>query len=94
MKTLIVINNLGCGGAQKSLISLLNELTVQQIEIDLLVFNQKDVFFDQIPAWINQLGPVAEISAMHSSFGEGFKTIGSKAAVSYTHLTLPTKSSV
>lgn len=79
MKTLIVINNLGCGGAQKSLISLLNELTVQQIEIDLLVLNQKDVFFDQIPAWINQLGPVAEISAMHSSFGEGFKTIGSKA---------------
>ena len=44
MKTLIVINNLGCGGAQKSLISLLNELTVQQIEIDLLVLNQKDVF--------------------------------------------------
>lgn len=79
MKTLIVINNLGCGGAQKSLISLLNELTMQQMEIDLLVLNQKDVFFDQIPAWINQIGSVAEISAMHSSFGEGFKTIGSKA---------------
>lgn len=44
MKTLIVINNLGCGGAQKSLISLLNELTMQQMEIDLLVLNQKDVF--------------------------------------------------
>ena len=79
MKTLIVINNLGCGGAQKSLISLLNELTMQQMEIDLLVLNQKDVFFDQIPAWINQIGSVAEISAMHSSLGEGFKTIGSKA---------------
>lgn len=38
--------------------------------------NQKDVFFDQIPAWINQIGSVAEISAMHSSLGEGFKTIG------------------
>ena len=76
MKTLIVINNLGCGGAQKSLISLLNELTMQQMEIDLLVLNQKDVFFDQIPAWINQIGSVAEISAMHSSLGEGFKTIG------------------
>ena len=77
MKTLIVINNLGCGGAQKSLISLLNEITMQQMEIDLLVLNQKDVFFDQIPAWINQLDPVSEISAMHSSLGEGFKTINS-----------------
>ncbi len=65
MKTLIVINNLLCGGAQKSLVSLLNSLNKDDLDLDLLVLNQNNMFFDQIPQWVNRLQSVDEINAMH-----------------------------
>ncbi len=65
MNVLIVINNLLCGGAQKSLVSLLNFMDSESINVDLLVLNQKDMFFDNIPAWVNRLEPVKEIEAMY-----------------------------
>ena len=41
MKVFISINNLECGGAQKSLISLLNYLKVSNgMDIDLLVLDE------------------------------------------------------
>ena len=55
MNLLIVINNLGCGGAQKSLISFLNCLPEEQYKIDLMVLNKNDIFFDSIPKWIRIL---------------------------------------
>lgn len=65
MKTLIVINNLLCGGAQKSLVSLLNSLNKDDLDVDLFVLNQKNIFFDQIPQWVNCLPPVDEINAIY-----------------------------
>ena len=65
MKMLIVINNLLCGGAQKSLISLLNSLNEGDLDLDLFVLNQNDMFFDEIPQCVNRLQPVDEIRAMH-----------------------------
>ena len=45
MKVFISINNLECGGAQKSLISLLNYLKVSNgMDIDLLVLDESDVY--------------------------------------------------
>lgn len=55
MNLLIVINNLGCGGAQKSLISFLNCLPEKEYKIDLMVLNKNDIFFDSIPEWIHIL---------------------------------------
>lgn len=72
-KTLIVINNLSCGGAQKSLISLLNSIKSNEIDIDLLVLNQEEMFFTQIPKWVNCLVPVQEIKGMYVSLKDCLK---------------------
>lgn len=58
-KVLIVINDLGSGGAQKSLISFLKCLAnthyIKNYDIDLLVANKNGIFSDQIPKEINIL---------------------------------------
>lgn len=64
-KILIVINNLLCGGAQKSLVSLLNCIEPDYCDLDLLVLNRNNIFFDNIPKWVNIVEPVAEISEMY-----------------------------
>lgn len=67
MKVLIVINNLLCGGAQKSLLSFLNCLEVDIFDLDLLVLNPENAFFDSIPGWVSQIYPDEQIKAMHVS---------------------------
>ena len=59
MKVLIVINDLGSGGAQRSLVSFLTCLAennnLKYYDIDLLVSNRLGVFKDRIPNGINLL---------------------------------------
>lgn len=65
MKVFISINDLSCGGAQKSLISLLDCLKPSDgLDIDLLVLDNSNIFFDDIPVWINMLKTNDEIQAM------------------------------
>ena len=54
-KILIVISNLGIGGAQKSLISLLKSINYQKYNIDLLVLSHKDYLLTDIPDNVNLL---------------------------------------
>ncbi len=65
MELLIVIGNMGCGGAQKSLASFLDMLTPKHgFNIDLLILNEKNMFFDEIPDWINVIHPEDEIKGI------------------------------
>lgn len=73
MKLLIVINNLGCGGAQKSLVSFLNNLPEGQYDIDLMVLNRKDIFFDSIPGWVRCLVADDTIEEMYLSIKNLFE---------------------
>lgn len=66
-KMIIVINNLLCGGAQKSLVSLLNCLSQECYDLDLLVLNPANVFFNTIPEWVRVLEPPKELRAMYLS---------------------------
>ena len=57
-KVLIVMNTLGMGGAEKSLISMLNTIDTNflkknDISIDLLIADASGVFYKQIPSYIN-----------------------------------------
>lgn len=57
-KVLIVMNTLNMGGAEKSLISMLNTidrefLKKNNISIDLLIADVSGVFFRQVPSYIN-----------------------------------------
>lgn len=60
MNVFVSINGLKCGGAEKSLISFLNEIpdefiAEKQLRVDLLVINDREIFFNNIPKWVNQI---------------------------------------
>lgn len=52
---LIVIHSLGCGGAEKSLVSLLSFLPADKWNIDLLVADRRGMFVKEIPDYVNQI---------------------------------------
>src|SRR5690554_5416184 len=54
-KLLFVIPNLGVGGAEKALVSLLNELDDQQYELDLFLFSHSGIFLQSLPHKVNLL---------------------------------------
>ncbi|MBT2699448.1 glycosyltransferase [Bacillus sp. ISL-40] len=52
---LFVMNKLICGGAEKSLISLLETIDYSQYEVDLLLFKQEGLFLNKVPKQVNLL---------------------------------------
>ena len=52
---LIVIHALGCGGAEKSLISLMERLPYDEWNIDLIVASPNGLYMDKIPHRVNQI---------------------------------------
>lgn len=54
-KLLFVMPSLNCGGAEKSLISLLGSLDYTKYEVDLLLFKREGIFLSKVPNEINIL---------------------------------------
>lgn len=54
-KVLFVIFSLGYGGAERSIVNLLNELPADQYDLDLLLFQKEGDFLQQLPKWIHIL---------------------------------------
>ena len=54
-KVLFVMLSLYNGGAEKSLVNLLNELPEDKYEVDLLLFRPEGLFLNQVPAYVNIL---------------------------------------
>ncbi|CAM4112902.1 glycosyltransferase [Paenibacillus alkaliterrae] len=54
-KLLFVMNNLNCGGAEKSLISLLQTIDYAKHEVDLYLFKHEGMFFNKLPKEVNLL---------------------------------------
>ena len=54
-KTLFVINSLGCGGAEKSLISLLSLFDFEKYDVDLQMFNPTGMFLKLLPMQVHVL---------------------------------------
>lgn len=54
-KLLFVMESLGIGGAEKSLVTLLSLLDYSKYDVDLFLFNQKGEFLDLIPKEVNLL---------------------------------------
>ncbi len=54
-KILFIMNNLNCGGAEKALVSLLQELDFSKYEVDLYLFRHEGLFLKQIPQKVNLL---------------------------------------
>ncbi len=74
-KLLFVIHGLDCGGAEKSLISLLEAFPEDLFEIDLLVGNHTGVFMKDIPKNVNLLNDLYEFENYASALNSRRRTV-------------------
>ena len=64
-KILIVMFSLYNGGAEKSLVNLLNELPNDRYNIDLLLFKKEGLYLEQVPSTINILETPSDIKLLY-----------------------------
>ncbi|WP_161496415.1 glycosyltransferase [Clostridium thermosuccinogenes] len=76
-RLLFVIDSLGLGGAEKSLINLLHSLDYEQYEVDLFLFYKKGMFLDLLPSQVKVLEHTREWAAFQLPF---LKSLASLAA--------------
>ncbi len=68
-RILFVIDSLGSGGAEKSLISLLRLLDYRRYRVDLLLFAPKGLYLPLLPAEVNLLEPPAFFERQRAGAG-------------------------
>jgi len=66
-KLLFIINNLNCGGAEKSLVSLLQTIDYSEYAVDLFVFKHEGVFFENLPKEVVVLEEQTIVPYLYSS---------------------------
>lgn len=66
-KVLFVMESLGIGGAEKSLVTFLSMLDREKYDLYLYLFHQSGPFLEQVPEDVTLI-PVAEIDAMQKNF--------------------------
>lgn len=69
-KILFVMLSLYNGGAEKSLVNLLNEIPRDMFEIDLLLFRKEGVFLSQIPSWVNILDTPSDLRKLYAKLSK------------------------
>ena len=69
-KILFIMESLGIGGAEKSLVTILSMLNPEEYDIDLFLFRGNGEFMPLVPEWVNIL-PLDEDAEI---FKENFKT--------------------
>ena len=72
-KLLFVIPNLGAGGAEKSLVNLLNTIDKERFDIDLFLFSQKGLFLGQVPDFVNILPKNKELEDFQKPLSASIK---------------------
>lgn len=60
-KILFAIHRLGAGGAEKSLVSLLNSMPLDKYEIDVMAIDPTGIFRSQLPVRVNVVGAPKEL---------------------------------
>ena len=63
---LFVIYSLKFGGAEKSLVNLLQELPEDKYQVDVLLFQKKGDFLLQVPQWVNVLDTPEDIELLYA----------------------------
>lgn len=72
---IIVIHALGCGGAEKSLISFLNYLNTDEWNVDLLIMSPGGILEKEIPRGINVIQGEYDVENLMTSFSDRRKKI-------------------
>lgn len=74
-KLLFVIMHLHMGGAEKSLVNLLNEIDYSEYEVDLLLIKKEGELIRQIPKEVHLLETPYELKAVYSNSIDGIRGI-------------------
>ena len=70
-KILFVIYSMKYGGAERSLVNLLQELPRDKYEVDLLLFQKTGDFLQQIPEWVNVMDTPKILNGLYAPLGKG-----------------------
>lgn len=65
-KVLFIMTSMYNGGAEKSLVNLLNELNPDEFDVDLLLLKNKGIFLSQVPDWVNIIDPPKGIQLLYT----------------------------
>ena len=84
-RILFVMSSLYNGGAEKSLVNLLNEIDYSRYEVDLLLFKPKGLFMSQVPKEVHILPRPKRLKALYDDdirfcFGSFVKVLGTAIA--------------
>lgn len=71
VKVLFVISALEAGGAEKSLVNLLNLFDYDRYQVDLLLFKRKGIFIDQIPEKVRIIEAPDDLFYLYNIHGRG-----------------------
>lgn len=77
-KVLFVIYALGYGGAERSLVNLLQELPQEKYQVDLLLFRKEGAFVEQLPSWVRVLDTTPELSGLYAPIRRAGKYASTK----------------
>ena len=69
-KVLIAMTSLYNGGAERSLVNLLNEFPADKYEIDLVLFKKSGMFLKQVPENINVIDTPISLKRMYGSLSQ------------------------
>lgn len=70
-KLLFVIHSLGYGGAERSLVNLLNELPPNKYQVDVLLFQNQGDFRRQLPQWVRLLETPGKLHKLYAPMRSG-----------------------
>lgn len=74
-KVLVAMPSLYNGGAERSLVNMLNELPSDQYEIDLLLLKREGMFLKQLPTFVDVLETPKEIKLLYSPLFKNGKAL-------------------
>lgn len=69
-KILFIMSSLGNGGAERSLVNLLNEIPYDKYEVDLLLFKQSGMFLSQVPKDVNIIEKTKNLKRLFGPISE------------------------
>jgi len=69
-KILFVTYTLGFGGAERSLVNLLHEMSPEQYSVDILLFQKKGGLLKQLPDWVRVLEVPDDLNRLYGPLGK------------------------
>lgn len=65
-KILFIMHTLGFGGAERSLVNLLRELSAEEYQVDVLLFQKKGALLSQLPDWVRVLDTPSNLDMLYA----------------------------